>query len=99
MIVCNIKYTLDPHKLADFTRYAKRWPPIIERCGGGLIGYFLPKEGANNIAYALVEFENLAAYERYRNRLFDDAEAMDNFNDAQRTGCILVEERLFLTRA
>ncbi|MBV9269454.1 MAG: NIPSNAP family protein [Candidatus Eremiobacteraeota bacterium] len=99
MVVCNIKYTLDPHKIGDFTRYARRWPPIIERCGGGLIGYFLPKEGANNIAYALIEFDSLAAYERYRERLFEDGEAMENFNDAQRSGCVLVEERLFLTRA
>lgn len=99
MITCSIKYTLDPHRIEDFARYARRWPLIIERCGGTLIGYFLPKEGANNIAYALIEFESLAHYERYREALFGDAEARENFADAQKTQCILAEERLFLTRA
>ncbi|HLI10823.1 MAG TPA: NIPSNAP family protein [Alphaproteobacteria bacterium] len=99
MIVCCIRYTLDPRRLADFERYATTWPPIIARCGGELIGYFLPKEGANNFALALIEFDSLAAYERYREKLAADADAKENLAHAARTGCILVEDRSFLRRA
>ena len=42
MITCVIQYTLDRHELAAFENYASRWPPIIERCGGSLVGYYLP---------------------------------------------------------
>ena len=98
MITCCIRYTLDPHRISDFEEYARRWPPIIARCGGALLGYFLPKEGANNFALALVEFESLAAYEVYRERLAADADARANFAHARETRCILVEERSFLRR-
>jgi hypothetical protein len=98
MVTCCIRYTLDPHRLEDFEEYARRWPPIIERCGGGLVGYFLPKEGANNFAMALIEFETLAAYEAYRARLAADPEARENRAHAERTRCILVEDRSFLRR-
>jgi hypothetical protein len=99
MITCCIRYTLDPHRIADFERYAQTWPPIIARCGGALLGYFLPKEGANNFALALIEFDSLAAYERYREALRADAEARENFEFAQRTQCIQVEDRCFMRRA
>lgn len=98
MITCFIKYTLDPFRLADFEDYARRWLTIIPRCGGGLIGYWMPKEGTNNIATALIEFESLAAYEQYRTRLKADPEGAGNFASAQETRCILVEERTFLQK-
>src|SRR5438105_10159419 len=98
MITCCIQYTLDPHQLSAFEEYAKRWPPIIERAGGRLLGYFLPKEGANNFALALVEFASLAAYEEYRTKLAADSEAKQNLAHAERTRCILVEARSFLRR-
>ncbi|MEO8813563.1 MAG: NIPSNAP family protein [Caulobacteraceae bacterium] len=99
MIVCCIRYTLDPHRLADFEEYARRWPPIIARCGGALIGYFLPKEGANNRALAMIEFVSLADYEIYRAKLATDEDARANVAHAQETRCILVEDRSFLRRA
>jgi hypothetical protein len=99
MITCCIQYTLDPSKLSAFEDYTARWPPIIERCGGDLVGYFLPKEGANNFALALIDFESLADYEEYRARLRADTEAQDNVARAARAGCILVEARSFLRRA
>jgi uncharacterized protein (DUF1330 family) len=99
MIVCCIRYTLDPFEIAAFEDYARRWPPIIERAGGKLIGYFLPKEGANNFALALIEFESLAAYETYRAKLAADPEAKANLADATKSRCILVEDRLFLRQA
>jgi uncharacterized protein (DUF1330 family) len=98
MITCCIQYTLDPRKLEAFEDYATRWPPIIKRCGGTLVGYYLPKEGANNFALALIDFPSLADYELYRQCLADDSEAQQNFADGNEAGCILVESRSFLRR-
>jgi hypothetical protein len=99
MITCCIQYTLDPRKLAAFEDYANRWPPIIARRGGDLLGYFLPKEGANNFAVALIDFVSLAEYERYRERLHADPDAQQNISDMLGSGCVLVESRSFLRRA
>ena len=67
-----IRYQLDPFRRAEFEAYAKRWHDIIPRCGGDLVGYWMPHEGTNNIAFALISFESLAAYEAYRARLRGD---------------------------
>jgi hypothetical protein len=91
-----IRYQLDPFKRALFEEYSKRWLAIIPKCGGDLIGYFMPHEGTNNIAFALISFANLAAYEAYRARLRGDAEAMANFNFAEEHKFIVAEERTFL---
>ncbi len=99
MISCCIEYTIDPNQAGAFEAYATRWPPIIERCGGRLIGYFLPKEGANNHAIALIDFDSLADYETYRARLAEDPDAQQNVADAQQARCILVETRSFLRKA
>src|ERR1700709_2743668 len=69
MITCCIRYVLDPFQRDAFEDYARRWLSIIPRCGGDLLGYFLPHEGTNNIAHALISFPSLAAYEAYRARL------------------------------
>jgi hypothetical protein len=98
VITCCIQYTLDPHNLEAFEEYAARWPPIIERCGGRLVGYYLPKEGANNFALALIDFPSLADYEHYRKRLAEDADAKQNVARGNESGCILVESRSFLRR-
>jgi hypothetical protein len=95
-ITCCIKYTLDPFQVGAFAEYAQRWGSIIPRCGGDLIGYFLPHEGTNNIALALISFESLAAYEAYRARLKADPEGAANFSFAQEKRFILSEERTFL---
>jgi hypothetical protein len=87
-----------PAQVDSFEAYAARWPPIIERCGGSLVGYFLPKEGANNFALALIDFPSLADYEVYRQRLASDGDAKENFADGKDSGCILVESRSFLQR-
>ncbi|WP_024519784.1 NIPSNAP family protein [Bradyrhizobium sp. Tv2a-2] len=93
-----IRYQIDPFKRAQFEVYAKRWMSVIPKCGGDLIGYFMPHEGTNNIAYALISFESLAAYEAYRARLRSDAEGMANFNFAEEGKFILAEERTFLRK-
>jgi hypothetical protein len=91
-----IRYQLDPFKRAQFEAYAKRWLSIIPKCGGVVVGYWMPHEGTNNIAYGLISFESLAAYEAYRSRLKSDAEGFANFRFAEDQRFILAEERTFL---
>ena len=93
-----IRYQLDPFKRAMFEQYAQRWLTIIPKCGGDLQGYWTPHEGTNNIAFALISFESLGAYENYRARLRNDAEGMANFNFAEENKFILAEERTFLRK-
>jgi NIPSNAP len=93
-----IRYQLDPFKRAAFEEYARRWLTIIPRCGGDVVGYWLPHEGTDNIAYGLISFESLAAYETYRAQLKADSEGSANFEFAQGECFILSEERSFLRR-
>ncbi len=95
-VTCFIRYQIDPFQRAAFRAYAERWGSIIPRCGGDLLGYFLPHEGTNDVAFGLIAFESLAAYEQYRARLFGDAEARANFAFAEERKLILREERTFL---
>ncbi len=96
MITCFIRYQIDPFQREAFKTYAENWGRIIPRCGGHLLGYFLPHEGSNDIAWGLIGFDSLAAYERYRARLRDDAEGRANFAFAQDARFILREERSFV---
>jgi NIPSNAP len=93
-----IRYQIDPFKRAMFEQYARRWLTIIPRVGGDLQGYWMPHEGTNNIAFALISFESLAAYESYRARLRADSEGVANFNFAEEHKFILAEERTFLRK-
>src|SRR4051812_40022745 len=95
-LTCFIRYRIDPFQREVFRAYAEAWGRIIPRCGGDLIGYFLPHEGTNDIAWGLVRFPSLAAYEAYRARLRSDAEGAANFALAQDKRFILSEERTFL---
>lgn len=95
-ITCFIRYEIDPFQREAFREYAQAWLRIIPRCGGRLLGYFLPHEGSNYEAWGLVRFESLAAYEAYRSRLKSDADAQANFSMAQARRFILREERRFL---
>jgi hypothetical protein len=95
-IACFIRYQIDPFQLDTFRKYAENWGRIIPRCGGQLIGYFLPHEGTNDIAWGLIAFTSLAAYEAYRARLKLDPEARENFALAQSKRLVLREERTFL---
>ena len=93
-----IRYQIDPYKRALFEEYAKRWMSIIPKCGGDLVGYFMPHEGTNNIAFALISFDSLAAYETYRARLRKDVEGVATFAYAEENKFILTEERTFLRK-
>ena len=95
-IACFIRYQIDPFQKDGFRQYAETWGRIIPRCGGHLIGYFLPDEGTNDIAWGLIAFDSLASYERYRARLKSDQEARENLSFAQTKRLILREERTFL---
>jgi len=95
-VTCCIRYVLDPFKREAFEAYARRWREIIPACGGDLIGYFMPHEGTDNIALALISFDSLAAYEAYRARLKQDQAGAANFAFAQVERFILSEERSFL---
>jgi NIPSNAP len=95
-ITCIIRYQIDPFQRDVFKNYAENWGRIIPRCGGELVGYFLPYEGTNDVAWGLIAFESLAAYEAYRARLRTDSEARANFAMAQDKRIILREERNFV---
>jgi len=95
-ITCFIRYRIDPFQREAFAEYARRWLAIIPRCGGNVVGYFLPHEGTNDVAWGLISFESLAAYEAYRARLKADPEGRANFAAAQSRRFILREERTFL---
>jgi hypothetical protein len=94
-ITCFIRYQLDPFQRDAFKLYAERWGRIIPRCGGHLIGYFVPHEGTNDEAWGLIAFDSLAAYEAYRKRIKADAEGRANFEFAQDKRFILRERRTF----
>ena len=93
-----IRYRLDPFQRDAFEAYARRWLEIIPRCGGELVGYWMPHEGTNDVAFGLISFESLAAYEAYRTRLRADEAGMANFGEAERGRFILGEERTVLRR-
>ena len=91
-----IRYQIDPFQREAFRAYSQAWLRIIPRCGGHLLGYFLPHEGTNDIAWGVIGFESLAAYEAYRTRLKADPAGRANFERARRERFILREERTWL---
>ncbi len=95
-ITCFIRYEIDPFQRDAFREYAQNWGRIIPRCGGRLVGYFLPHEGTSYVAWGLIAFESLADYEAYRARLKADREGRANFAFAQERRLIVREERTFV---
>lgn len=96
MITCYLRYVIDPYKVEEFETYAKMWIPLVNKFGGTHHGYFLPHEGANNIAVALFSFPSLAAYEEYRIKSSQDEECQEAFRYADETKCIVSYERSFM---
>lgn len=95
MVTIYLRYVIDPYKLAEFEHYGKLWIPLVNRMGGQHHGYFMPSEGANNVALALFSFPTLAAYEQYRSASQTDAECQAVFRYADDTRCIVSYERSF----
>ncbi len=96
MVTCYLRYVIDAARLTEFEHYAKLWIPLVEKLGGKHHGYFLPSEGASNIAFALFTFPSLAAYETYRTKSFADPACLAAFEFAKQTNCIVSYERSFL---
>ncbi len=96
MITCFLKYEVDADKIADFEVYAKMWIPLVEKFGGKHHGYFLPSEGASDVAYALFSFPNFAAYEEYRRQAATDAECQKAMSFYHETKCFRRYERSFM---
>ncbi|WP_409175623.1 NIPSNAP family protein [Brevibacillus fortis] len=96
MVTCYLKYVIDPYQVSVFEEYAKMWIPLVNKFGGQHHGYFLPHEGANNIAYALFSFPSLAEYEDYRKKILVDEDCQHAFSLAEQTKCIISYERSFL---
>jgi hypothetical protein len=100
MITLCIRYTLDGRKRDDFERYARGLAGVIPRCGGDLVGYWLPTKfaGPTNVGIAMIDFASLGAYEQYRERLGKDSDNAELVRRAEESGCILVEERSFMEK-
>src|SRR6184192_34892 len=95
-ITCIIRYEIDPYQRDAFKDYAEIWGHVVPRCGGHLVGYFLPYKGTNTVAWGLIAFDSLASYEAYRARLKSDPESRENFAMAETRRLILREERTFV---
>jgi hypothetical protein len=95
-IICHISYQIDPFQRDGFEEYARTWLRVIPECGGDLLGYFMPHEGTNDVAHAMIGFDSLAAYETYRARLKEHDGGKANFAFAQKNRLILRESREFL---
>ena len=96
MITCHVRYEIDPSELPAFERFARRWIALVERSGGRHHGYFLPSEGASDVALALFSFPSLAEYERYRERFGVDPEFIEADRIRDETRCVVRYERTFM---
>jgi hypothetical protein len=95
MVACYLRYVIKPSKLKEFEHYGRLWIPLVEKFGGKHLGYFLPSEGANNIALAIFTFPSLAQYETYRQQSLADPQCQAAFRYAEETQCIVSYERSF----
>lgn len=95
-ILCVIRYQIDPFQRDGFKKHAENLITIIPRSGGHLVGYFLPHEGTNDVAWGLIAFDSLVCYEAYRTRLKTDPEAIADAAMMQTKRIILREERNFV---
>jgi hypothetical protein len=95
-LTCIIRYQIDPFQRDAFRQYCENWGKIIPRNGVHLIGYFLPHEGTNDVAWGLIAFDSLTYYEAYKARINADPEARANFEMARSKKLILREERNFV---
>jgi NIPSNAP len=98
MITCHVRYEIDANRIGAFERFARRWMELVERHGGLHHGYFLPAEGASDIAYAAFSFPSLAEYERYRERFGVDPEFVEADGIRDESGCVRRYEWTFCVR-
>lgn len=91
-----IRYRIDPFQRDKFETYARAWLDLIPANGGDLHGYWMPHEGTNDIAYGVISFDSLSAYEHYRARLRENEAPRANLAFAEQHRLILSEARSFL---
>jgi hypothetical protein len=96
MITCCVRYEIDPYQVEAFEAFARRWIELVRRHGGTHHGYFLPSEGASDVALALFSFPSLAEYERYRERFGVDPEFIEADRIRDETRCVVRYERTFM---
>lgn len=96
VITCVVHYVIDPDKIDEFERFARRWIELVRRHGGIHHGYFLPSEGASDGALALFSFPTLADYEVYRSRFGEDPEFVEADRLRDESGCVLRYDRTFM---
>ena len=96
MVTCYLRYEIDPYQLDAFEEFARRWIDLVNRSGGTHHGYFLPLEGASDVAVALFSFPSLAEYERYRERFGVDPEFVEADRIREDTRCVRRYERSFM---
>jgi len=97
-ITLYIQYKIDPFRHDEFEAYAKSWYESVPRCGGELLGYWMPHEGTRDVAFCLINFESLADYEIYRTTLKADEKGAANFQAAVDGRFITEENRTFVRR-
>jgi NIPSNAP len=95
MIACHIRYVIDSDKIAEFEEYCRMWLDLLPRFGGVHHGYFLPSEGASDIALSIFSFSSFAAYEQYRKAAAADPDVRKAVAFAKQTRCFLRYERSF----
>jgi hypothetical protein len=95
-LICVIRYQIDPFQREAFRKHADNLIAFVPRCGGHLIAYCLPYEGTNDVAWGLIGFDSLAAYEAYRARLLTDPQAREDAAWMHAQRIILREERNFV---
>ena len=96
MMTCYVRYILDPYQLDAFEQYARFWIARVKQVGGTHHGYYLPSEGANNIALTLFSFESFAAYEQYRQANAADPACKAMLDHAKQGRYIISFERSFM---
>jgi hypothetical protein len=101
MLTLCIRYKFNPDKLAEIARYFEEEQPVIERCGGRIVGYFLPTDfaGATDEAIGLIDLPSLAAYEEYRKVLAEDPGHKENIARLEHSGGRVAMNRSFMRRA
>lgn len=95
-VTCHLRYEIDPSKVEDFERFGRAWIRLVNKSGGEHHGYFLPSEGASDVAYALFTFPSLAAYEEYREGFGSDPEFLEADRIRDESGCVKRWDRTFL---
>jgi hypothetical protein len=95
-VTCHLRYEIDPSELEAFERFGRAWIRLVNNSGGTHHGYFLPSEGASDIAYALFTFPSLAAYEQYREGFGTDPEFLAAERIRDESGCVRRWDRTFL---